>query len=250
MTRREEGREEMTESKSAVATGGPDVRIGITTSFNEGEQRLNHLYVQAVERAGGLPLIVPMLESDEALQSFAGLLDGLVITGGPAITDGLVGELPSDISTTDAVRVRSDKAVLNAFLRDRKPVLGICYGMQLLNATSGGTIYADVERQLEGSIVHSEKRGADVHSVRLDETSHLCRILNLKEVDVNTRHLQAVEKVGPSYRVAARAPDGVVEAIENSDGTVLGVQFHPEKMGDQMLPLFRHLIANAKKAAG
>lgn len=225
------------------------VRIGVTTSFNEGEQRLNHAYVKAIEQAGGLPLIVPMLDTDEAVQSFVRLLHGLVITGGPAISDGLIGELPDDIDATDAIRIRSDQAILHAFLKEKKPILGICYGMQLLNAAAGGTIYADVERQREGSIIHSDKRGADVHPIRLDETSHLHRILNSVEIDVNTRHVQAVGTVGPDYHVAATAPDGVIEAIENTDGTVLGVQFHPEKMGDRMLPLFKYLVENARKFA-
>lgn len=223
------------------------VHIGITTSFNEGEQRLNHAYVKAVEAAGGLPFIVPMVESDDAIQSFARLLHGLVVTGGPAISDGLIGELPSDIQPTDTVRVKSDKAMLDAFLTATKPVLGICYGMQLLNAAAGGTIYADVERQRSGTVVHSEKRGADVHPIRLEKSSHLHRILKCDEVDVNTRHVQAVRSVGSPYHVAAVSDDGVVEAIENSDGTVLGVQFHPEKMGDRMLPLFRHLVENARR---
>lgn len=225
------------------------VRIGITTSFNEGEQRLNHAYVTAVERAGGLPLPVPMLERDESIQDFVGLLHGLVITGGPAITDGLIGSLPEDISETDPVRVESDKAVLRAFLDKRLPILGICYGMQLLNATAGGSIHADIQATLDGALSHSEKRGGDTHVVRLEETSHLYRVLKTTEITVNTRHIQAVADVGPSFRVAARAPDGVVEAIESEDGMVIGVQFHPERMGADMLPLFRHLVGNARKVA-
>ena len=225
------------------------VRIGITTSFNEGEQRLHHAYVQAVERAGGLPMIVPMVESDEHVRAFAGLLHGLIITGGPAITEGLIGELPGDIHETDPVRVRSDAAILRAFLDARKPILGICYGMQLLNAAGGGRIYADVQKQLPGSLSHSEKRGADQHPVQLKEGSHLFRVLQKSSLNVNSRHIQAVADVGPTFHVAATAPDGVVEAIENESGSVIGVQFHPERMGDEMLPLFRHLVDNARTAA-
>ncbi|MDX1488611.1 MAG: gamma-glutamyl-gamma-aminobutyrate hydrolase family protein, partial [Acidiferrobacterales bacterium] len=143
-----------------------EIRIGITTSFQDQEQCLHRTYVQAVEQAGGLPLIVPMLETERATQSFADLLDGLVITGGPAITEGLIGDLPDDISETNPVRVESDERILRAFLDSRKPILGICYGMQLLNAAAGGNIYADVERQQGDTLVHSNKRGADTHPIR------------------------------------------------------------------------------------
>ncbi len=226
------------------------VRIGITTSFNEGEQRLHHAYVRAVEQAGGLPLIVPMLDADAALDAFVALLDGLVVTGGPAVTQGLVGTLPPDIAATDPVRARADARVLEAFEASRRPVLGICYGMQLLNARAGGTIYADVEKQMPGAGCHSEKRGAGDHLVEIKEHTHLRQLLKSGSFPVNTRHLQALATVAPPFRIAATSPDGVVEAIENEDGTVLGVQFHPERMGEAMLPLFRHLVQTAARSRG
>jgi len=222
-----------------------ETRIGITTSFEAQEQRLHHSYVQAVEQAGGLPVIVPILTEVLSIQAFASWIDGLVIPGGPAITEGLIGTLPEDISETDPLRVRSDVRLLEAILAARKPVLGICYGMQLLNARAHGTIYADVERQRAESLVHSQKRGATTHSVTLAEGSCLHTLLQTNEIEVNTRHIQALATVGTGFRATATAPDGVIEAIENEDGTVLGVQFHPERMGTTMQPLFRHLVACA-----
>lgn len=224
----------------------PRPHIGITTSFNEGEQRLDRRYVLAVERAGGLPFVVPMVESTEAADAFSALLDGLVITGGPAITDGLIGTLPDDIEETDPVRLTSDTYMLSAFRAAHRPVLGICYGMQLANATAGGTLYADVQTQRDGSAAHSQKRGASDHAVTVEPGTHLHRVLHRDQFTVNTRHIQAIDAPGRGFRVAARAPDGVVEAVESEDGVVLGVQWHPERMGEEMAPLFHHLVEMAR----
>ena len=223
-------------------------RIGITTSLDDGEQRLHRAYVQAVEQAGGLPLIVPMLDDADAVRAFAALLDGLVVTGGPAVTLGLIGERPDDLGETDPVRLRADREMLACFRASARPVLGICYGMQLLNAEAGGTIYADVQRQLDGAAVHSDRRGATTHPIQVHAGTHLRDLLGCDTVDVNTRHVQALARVGDGYRVAATAPDGVIEAIESEDGRVLGVQFHPERMGAEVRPLFAHLVAAARPA--
>ena len=223
------------------------VRIGITTSFEDGEQRLPHDYVRAVESAGGVPAIAPM-SGRQTILAFAELLDGLVVTGGPAITKNMMGALPDDIREPDPVRSHSDALLLRACLDRSLPVLGICYGMQLLNALHGGSIYADVERDRAGSLVHSDKRGASDHLVELEAGSHVRRILGVERLMVNTRHIQAVADVAPCFRVVGRAPDGVVEVFENEDATLLGVQFHPEKMGERMQPLFRRLVGQAELA--
>ncbi|MEM6645908.1 MAG: type 1 glutamine amidotransferase [Bacteroidota bacterium] len=217
-------------------------RIGITTSFAEGTQSLDQPYVLAVEAAGGLPCPVPMGADATTAAAFADLLDGLIITGGPAITEGLVGALPTDINTTDPVRRDNDQWILDAILAQHKPVLGICYGMQLLNARAGGTLYADVEAQCAGVYTHSSTRGGTVHDATAAPDTLLAALFGTDPIAINTRHIQALAETGDGFHVAMRASDGIIEAIEHENGRIFGVQFHPERMGDAMRPLFRHFV--------
>ena len=212
-------------------------------AFSAGVLSLRHDYVRSVELAGGVPVpLVPSADADETRGRLE-LLDGLVITGGPAITEGLVGELPGDLADTDPLRATSDRVIARAFLESSRPILGICYGMQLLNALDGGTILADVQRQREGALAHSPKRSGVEHTIEIVSATRLREVLGVSTRHVNSRHIQAVATLGRSYRASAFAPDGVIEAIESEDGRVLGVQFHPERM---TTPLFEDLVARAK----
>lgn len=225
-------------------------RIGITTSFSDGEQHLDRRYVLAVERAGGLPLPAPMLATDAAADAFAALLDGLVVIGGPAVTEGLDGALPPDLDPTDPVRTASDRRLLQAFLRDGdpRPVLGICYGMQLMSGLLGGRLWGDVEREHAGAAVHSQKRGGTEHPVAFAPGTVLGTLFPAP-VSVNTRHLQALRTPGAGLVASGHAPDGVIEAVESPDGRLLGVQFHPERMGAAMDPLFQTFIHRAARGS-
>ena len=219
------------------------VRIGITTSLEDGRQSLDLRYVQAVEAAGGIPIIVPILQSTVTARAFASLLDGLIISGGPGITRGLIGALPDDLPAVEAQRDRSDELIYGA--TSDLPFLGICYGMQFANALAGGTIYGDVQAQTAAG-VHSADRGASEHKIEIEASSQLSEILRMNDMRTNSHHIQAVADIGAGISVTARTADGVIEAIESDDGRVIGVQFHPERMLDRALPLFEDLVQRAE----
>ncbi|MBT6145652.1 MAG: C26 family cysteine hydrolase domain-containing family, partial [Gemmatimonadetes bacterium] len=225
-----------------------DPLIGITTSIAETadggwRQNLDGYYVDAVERVGGCPVIVPMTTSRQSLQPLLAQLDGLVITGGPGITDRLEGSLPEELPPTPSRRAQADLWVWEAIRERHRPVLGICYGMQFINARFGGSIYADAQKLLDCAPHSPSRNGGDkvFHEIEVTQGSLLAELAS-GEQRVNSYHLQAVAEIGEGLRVCARSCDGLVEAIETADGQMLGVQFHPERMGDSWSALFGNLI--------
>lgn len=192
---------------------------------------LRQNYFSAVAEAGGLPVALAHLPAlaDEYLAG----LDGLIVTGGAFDVDpALFGarERHATVSLKEG-RTSFELAVLRAALARDLPVLGICGGEQLLNVVLGGTLIQHIPDAIPAALAHEQPnpRTEAGHTVALTPGTRLAAIVGRAAMAVNSAHHQAVDAVGPGVSVAARAPDGVIEAIEDPRRKFcLGVQWHPE----------------------
>jgi putative glutamine amidotransferase len=215
-------------------------------------------YVHVLTAAGGLPWIIPLLTGDEdTLASIYAHLDGILLTGGVDVDPSCYREDRHPLcGKTDPPRDWTETRLVRWAMRDHKPVLGVCRGIQVINVAAGGSLYQDVQAQVRGAIRHDYfptngdcTRDQLVHTVRVEPRSRLRNILGTEEVQVNSMHHQAVKELAPGLVPSAFAPDGVIEGLESGNGQYLiGVQWHPEELADTMAPM-RQLFASFLAAA-
>lgn len=235
--------------------------IGISTNFLTVEQGkflgmerifVNKDYVEAVEKAGGIPLLIPPVTNTESVAKYTGLCDGFLFSGGGDINPLLYRANPC--RGLEAVHSALDRAqwqLLEEVLKTEKPVLAICRGAQLLNVVLGGTLYQDLSEVPFPVLLHSQiaPRGDQFHEIVLAEDSIPGKLFG-KQLRVNSFHHQAIQETGKGLRVVATAPDGIIEAVQGDEKPfVLGVQWHPEMlltMSEEMLPLFTSFVYACK----
>ena len=238
-------------------------RIGIPLCLDDrGRWRPGHRYhyidrsyADAITRAGGLALQLP-IQDDPA--SLVEEIDGLLLPGGDDLpADSRLDSPPSEALRLDLVpeeQLAFDSALARAAIHARRPLLGICYGMQLLARLRGGRLDIDLLSQRPEARNHKLSSHELRHPIAIEPDSRLARILGTAACDVNSLHHQAVREVGAEHRVVARSPDAVIEAIEGTgsdDRFELGVQWHPEKLdAPESHQLFRHFVAACRRADG
>lgn len=253
--------------------------IGITANYVDGDATLRDRYYSQVVRAGGIPVIIPAVDDKDVIVNTLDHIDALLLTGGGDHNPLWFGQEPSPLlHSINATRDLPELLITRLAFNRQIPMLGICRGLQTLALALGGGVAQDIseleheavpseategtvgeagaawaQRGVVRTIKHSQDadRSLATHSVSLSPQSMLASIYATdgKEPNtlcVNSFHHQAVSHGGPRFKATAWAPDGVIEALESTEmKPILGVQWHPEWLGDDGLPLFRWLVEQA-----
>lgn len=221
--------------------------IGITGNYEDLTCKLGRGYYQSVVAAGGVPVVIPPVADKHVIVNTLEHIDALILSGGGDINPLWAGEEPSPkLHGINQERDLPELLIARLAYNRQIPMLGICRGIQTLATAFGGKVAQDISDV--ATIKHSQDadRSEPTHSVIIDEDSSLFDIYKSTKVMVNSFHHQAVAEAGDKFRVIAKSPDGIIEAMESSEfKSILGVQWHPECL-EEGLPLFQWLVNEAK----
>jgi putative glutamine amidotransferase len=232
--------------------------IGVTTDYTDTEERYlsNMNYAAAVEKAGGLPLLLPFAVDHSLIPRYVDVLDGILFTGGNDMNPARYGEQwHPKVARMDKRREEFEFALIAEVERRRTPALGVCFGSQLMNVFRGGSLTQFLpDIATEKSLEHRRLPNAEPgrHLIKLDPISQLGRVIGKSEVSVNTYHKQAVKRIGNGLTITATAPDGVIEAFEDPGLPMFcAVQWHPERLIDEPehLAPFKLLVSKSAEAS-
>lgn len=202
---------------------------------------MNHRYFTALVASGAVPWMIPLMDSEtDTLRAIYDRLDGLFIAGGVDLDPSSYGEEQHPLcGRTDLSRDRVELMMTKWALEDKKPVFGVCRGMQVINVAAGGTLYQDCTELYAGSIKHDYfptagfARDHLAHEVRLADESRLRQIFGSPVIRVNSMHHQGIRTLGEGLMSSAYAEDELIEALEGTtDHFLVGVQWHPEMLVD------------------
>lgn len=212
--------------------------ITVDSHMFPGRQRdyVNRDYLRSITANGGVPLVLPVTTDETTIARYVTLIDGLLLCGGADVAPATYGEEPQPkLGGIDPERDQYEMALIRATHAADKPVLGICRGLQILNACYGGSLYQDMSYLPagQGTLKHMQGQLAAYgsHQVTVTPQSTLATYLGTTKLAVNSFHHQALKQVADGFQTVAQSSDQVVEAIESTDGALqLGVQWHPEMM--------------------
>ena len=190
-------------------------------------------YASIVSESGALPVILPFVANRQEAREFLERIDGVLLTGGPDIDPvhyGQVARDPERFPLAARERTVSDFAYAQEAKDRGMAVLGICMGAQSLNVAFGGTLLQHIPDDVPTAMAHE---GGVQHPIQIEPGTILARVLGKESATVNSYHHQGIGEVAPGFRVSARSPDGVIEAIERTDQPFfVGVLWHPERLAE------------------
>lgn len=211
-------------------------------------------YMDGVIEAGGIPVMLSLVNDDVSLKETAYYFDGFIFAGGDDLNPELYHQAKAEYcGKLNQKRDEMEPKLLKYVLEADKPILGICRGIQLLNACLGGTLYQDLDQQFHPTCIHRQPAPYDhpSHQVKIVENTPLKDILNQETLMVNSCHHQAICQLAPALKPMAYSDDGLVEAVYLPDKKyVIGYQWHSEmiyKKSDDHLKLFKDFVDNCKK---
>lgn len=221
--------------------------IGITTNYVDGDATLRDRYYKQVVDAGGTPVLIPPVSVPEVIINTLENIDGLLLTGGGDHNPLWAGEEPQkELHGINATRDLPELLITRLAYNRQIPMFGICRGMQTLAFALGGRVAQDINATLK----HSQEadKSEPTHSVILSPESMIRDIYGTQQIFVNSFHHQAVSDTGPHFQATASSPDGIIEAMESTEHkSILGVQWHPEWLGDEGQKLFQWLVNRASE---
>jgi putative glutamine amidotransferase len=217
---------------------------------------MNSRYSRAVAAAGGLPVMIPLLEEEDTLRALYDRIDAVLLPGGVDLDPATYGEAPlPTCGRLDPARDRVELTFARWAIAERKPLFGLCRGLQIVNVALGGTLYQDIAVQRSDAIKHDYfptagfARDHLAHPVTVTSGSRLDALVGTAPLKVNSMHHQAVKDLAPALVSTAVAPDGLIEAVESSGSQfLLGVQWHPESLTERD-PRMQRLVAGFVEAA-
>lgn len=203
------------------------------TETGSAVSKINLAYVRAVEKNGGLPLLIPYGSPEETVTRLLEMARGLLLPGGVDVDPARYAEEPiPELGSVDPGQDSMDFMALRLAEERELPVLGICRGIQSMNVYGGGSLWQDISTQIEYTQEHArrDEKNRTVHLVTVEEDSVLRKWIGEATLAVNSSHHQSVKTVAEGFTVSARSEDGVIEAIEGKNGRWIGVQWHPEEL--------------------
>jgi len=230
--------------------------IGVSPLYDAQRESLWMLpgYMNGIEAAGGAPIMLPLTDSEEVIKSAAELCDGLLLTGGQDVSPDVYDrERLSCCGELCPARDREEALLLDLFLKNDLPVLGICRGIQFLNAHLGGTLYQDLKTQYGDTVEHrmSPPYDRSIHTVSLVKGTPLHSLLGTDEISVNSYHHQAVKRLAKPLCESALSCDGLIEGVFMPDKKfVWAIQWHPEfsyKKDDTSIKILKAFVDAAAK---